>query len=316
MLRKSYLIATLAAIGTLELALVVSPSAMAAQAHGDHSTTTTKTKNATGTDPCGSDTRFDREAFTDPTRIDNPWYTLRPRTRFVFEGMTSVDAGLAPHTVITTVTDLTKVINGVRTVAVVDQDFSGDQLVESELAFFAQDREGNVWSLGEYPEEFTDGRFVGAPNTWIAGVEGARAGILVPGRPRMGDRFLEGFSPDIDFLDCGSVADRHAEVCVNDTHFHNVLVIDEFSPLDPEGGHQLKIYARGEGLVKIEPVGGEATEVLSRTRVTELGPSEAEAANRAAIELERRAYRVSGVYRNTPPLEGPTGVSTTGVSTT
>jgi hypothetical protein len=321
MLRKSYLIATLAAIGSLPMALVTSSSAASAYSgapsSGGHSTITTKTNNATtktnnGTkeDPCGGDTHFDPEAFTDPTRIDNPWYTLRPRMRFVFKGMADSGAGLRPHTVITTVTDLTKVINGVRTVVVVDQDFSDDQLVESELAFFAQDEDKNVWTLGEYPEEFEDGTFVGAPNTWIAGVKGAQAGILVPGRPRMGDTFLEGFAPAIDFLDCGTVADVHADVCVNGTHFHDVLVIDEFSPLDPEGGHQLKFYAPGEGLIKIAPVGGEAVEMLSRVEVAELSQSEAEAANRTAMELEQRAYEVSKVYRHTPPLEGPTGVRT------
>jgi hypothetical protein len=314
MIHKSYLIARLTAIGALLLAPTVSPSAASAQtghsSSSGHSTSPTKTKNGIEADPCGGDTRFDPEAFKDPTDIDNPWYPLHPRTRFVFEGLADIGAGLEPHTVITTVTDLTKVINGVRTVVVVDQDFSGDQLVESELAFFAQDKERNVWALGEYPEEFEDGRFVGAPNTWIADVDGAQAGILVPGRPRMGDKFLQGFAPDIDFLDCGTVADTHAEVCVNNTLFRNVLLIDESSPLDPAGGHQLKYYARGEGLVKIEPVDSDAIETLSRVSVTELDERAAEEANRTALELERRAYQVSEVYRETPPMEGATDVRT------
>jgi hypothetical protein len=105
------------------------------------------------------------------------------------------------------VTDLTKTINGVRTVAVHEIDVSDDQLVEQESAFFAQDRRGNVWTLGEYLEEFEDGVFVGAPNTWMAGVNRARAGVDVPGDHVGRGAFLQAFAPNIIF-DCGRVAQR------------------------------------------------------------------------------------------------------------
>ena len=66
----------------------------------------------------------------------------------VLEGQASRGGGGAPHRVTFIVTDLTKVINGVRTVVVWDRDVSNGQLVESELAFFAQDNVGRVWNLG------------------------------------------------------------------------------------------------------------------------------------------------------------------------
>ncbi len=62
-----------------------------------------------------------------------------------------------------TVTDLTKVVNGVRAVVVWDRDYASGELQETELAFFAQDNDGNVWHLGEYPEEYETGKACRTP---------------------------------------------------------------------------------------------------------------------------------------------------------
>ena len=64
-----------------------------------------------------------------------------------------------------------------RTVVAWDRDFLNGQLQEQELAFFAQDSQGNVWNFGEYPEEYENGTFTGAPSTWIRGAGGAYGGI-------------------------------------------------------------------------------------------------------------------------------------------
>ena len=50
------------------------------------------------------------------------------------------------------------------------------RLQEQELAFFAQDDQGNVWNFGEYPEEYDNGKFTGAPSTWIRNEGGAYGG--------------------------------------------------------------------------------------------------------------------------------------------
>lgn len=269
------------------------PSHRAAAARG-------KAGSATA-DACGTDTRFDPRMFKDSTDIDNRWFSLRPGTRVVFDGFVDDGDGPVPHRVVFTVTNLTKVINGVNTRVIWDDDFSDGQLVESELAFFAQDKHGNVWTMGEYPEEFEDGEFVGAPSTWISGQADAEAGILVPGHPRVGASFMQGFAPEVEFLDCATVADTHATTCIDGTCFRRVLVVDESSPLDPASGHQLKYYARGTGLIKIAPLGGNAVEILERTSTTTLSENELQEANGAALRLERRAYEVSEVYQTTAP---------------
>jgi hypothetical protein len=62
-----------------------------------------------------------------------------------------------------TVTDLTKVVHGVRNLVHWDRDYSQGQLLETELARFAQDDDGNVWHFGQYPKEYEEGKFVAAP---------------------------------------------------------------------------------------------------------------------------------------------------------
>ena len=63
-----------------------------------------------------------------------------PGTRLTLEGRANRGGGPLPHTVTFTVTDLTKVIAGVRTRVAWDVDVNEGELSETELAFFAQDK--------------------------------------------------------------------------------------------------------------------------------------------------------------------------------
>src|SRR2546422_127169 len=117
---------------------------------------------------CEPAVRFERRAFSHPTRIDNRFLPTAPGTQWVLEGRASRTGTPLPHQVVFTVTDLTKQIDGVPTVVVWDVD-SGDGVVqEAELSFWAQDDAGNVWNLGEYPEEYADGVFALAHGSWVA----------------------------------------------------------------------------------------------------------------------------------------------------
>lgn len=128
---------------------------------------------------------LDPNNFGRSTVIDNEWYPLQPGTRWIFEGYTTEDEEEIPHRIEFTVTDLTKEIQGVRTVVAWIKDYSDGELIEAEIAFYAQDNDGNVWYLGEYAEEYEEGRFVKAP-TWIAGLQDARAGIKMWAEPNVG----------------------------------------------------------------------------------------------------------------------------------
>jgi hypothetical protein len=239
--------------------------------------------------------------FSHPTRITSHWFPLRPGTQFTYDGTVTDDTGTHKHRVIFTVTDVVKVINGVKTRAIWDQDINDGRLTEAELAFFAQDDQGNVWTMGEYPEEYEAGRFVGAPSTWINGVAKAKAGILVPGHPVPGTpSFVQGRAPSIDFYDIGKVVRDNVRICVRSGCYCHTAVIDESSPTAPEHGHQQKYYAPGVGLVDIKANSGDAREDLQLTSVRHLGAKALAAASAQALRLDRRAYRyAAAMYRRT-----------------
>ncbi|MEA2268261.1 MAG: hypothetical protein QOC64_871 [Solirubrobacteraceae bacterium] len=252
---------------------------------------------------------FDRRNFTDSTRIDNRWSPLAPGTRYVYEGRSDRGKGRLPHLVVFTVTDLTKVIDGVRTVVLWDRDINGGRLLEAELAFHAQDDDGNVWNMGEYPEERDGGRVTGAPDTWIAGLAKARGGIIMRSDPRVGtSSYLQGFAPSIEFNDRARVLKEGVRDCVPLRCYTDVLVTDETNPSEPADGHQRKFYAPGVGNIRAAPAGGKEKEVLVLTQVVRLSPDELAAARREALKLDRRGYRVSkDVYARTPPAERAPG---------
>src|SRR5262245_166058 len=114
---------------------------------------------------------FDSGNFTNPTHVDNAWFSLKPGTQFVYDGFTNDDNGnRISRRLVVIVTDLTKVIGGVPSMVSWDRDYNDDKLVEAELAFYAQDNNGTVWRMGEHPEEYENGKFITAP-TWINGIE-------------------------------------------------------------------------------------------------------------------------------------------------
>jgi len=269
--------------------------------------TETKAETRTGSQP--SEKKFEDfvpNNFSDPTRIDNEWLPMKPGTRWVYEGITIEDDGTAvPHRVVTNVTDLTKVIGGIRSVVCLDRDYSDGELVEAELAFFAQDNEGNVWRMGEYPEEYEEGKLV-AVLPWIHGLEDARAGIMMKAKPQAGTpSYAQGWGPAVDWTDRGKVDRMGLETRVPTGSYKDVLVIAETSQSEPQA-EQLKYYARGVGNVRVAWRGaGEKTkETLELVKFEQLGPKALAAVRQKAVKLEKSAYKNSGkLFSLTPPAE-------------
>ena len=250
-------------------------------------------------------TDFDSNNFSDSTNIDNRYSPLEPGTQFVFEGRSDRGAGRRDHQVIFTVTDLTKQVDGVRTVVLWDRDINGGKLLEGELAMWAQDDDGNVWLLGEYPEEYDEqGRFKAAPDTWLSGVQRARAGIMMRTDPKEGtSRYRQGFAPVIEFEDVARVEATGRRDCVPTGCYDDVVVTRETNPAEPNDGFQLKYYAPGVGNTRAAPRGGKEKEVLVLIKVRKLGAEEMDRVRREALKLDRRAYRSQpDVWGKTPPV--------------
>lgn len=247
---------------------------------------------------------FKMTKFDNSTTIDNQWFPLKPATQLVFEGETMEKDGPVPHRVIINVTDLVKVIAGVRSVVTWDLDYSAEQLVEAEVAFFAQDNNGNVWRMGEYPEEYQDGKMIDNP-TWIHGLDNALAGIAMWADPQPDTPdYAQGWGPEVDWTDRGLVDKFVPEVCVPAGCYQNVLVIKETSASE-KGAFQLKFYAPGVGNIMVDWTGADQTqEKLELIEYNQLTPEQLAEVRAKALELEKSAYEYSmDVYVNTEPMK-------------
>jgi hypothetical protein len=243
--------------------------------------------------------------FSRPTAIDNKWAPMKPGTRWIYEGKSVEDDGkIVPHRVGVTITDLTKTLGGVRTLVSFDLDYSDNELVEAELAFYAQDDDGNVWQFGEYPEEYEDGKFVKAP-AWIHGLQGARAGIMMPAQPRLGTPgFAQGWGPAVGWKDRGIIYQMGQKVSVPAGAYDDVLVIKESAAGEPDA-EQLKYYGPGVGNIRTGWIGtgAKVTETLELVRFEQLGPKALAETRVNALQLEKSAYRRSkDTYARTQPM--------------
>lgn len=255
-----------------------------------------------GLEGCKRHVHYNADKFSTPLRIDNKWLPLRPGTQLTLQGVSKVTGRLLGHTVTTTITDLTKVVNGVKSRVIYEVDRAHKQKAEAELAFFAQDDKGRVWNLGEYPEEYEDGEFVGAPSTWIAGLNGAEAGIHMLGSPHPTEKhYLQGLAEDVEFLDCAKVIAKDAQVSVPAGDFSQVLVTDEISPFDgPDAGSQQKYHAAGVGVVHVGFKDDPQGELLDLVKVTKLSKAEMRTIRKKAMRLERHGLATHELYCQTP----------------
>jgi hypothetical protein len=185
------------------------------------------------------------------TRIDNPWFPLLPATvltyRGVKDGRRAVD--------VVTVTNQHRMIEGIPATVIKDRLYLGGVLEERTADYYAQDRKGNVWYLGESTATLDRrGRPQSTEGSWLAGVNGARAGIYMPANPEPGragrQEYYRGHAEDQykvlslgDHVSSPAIASKHA------------LLTQETTRLEP-GVVDHKVYVRGFGTVVEDTVHG------------------------------------------------------------
>jgi hypothetical protein len=264
-------------------------------------TAQTQSKGQTGSAKDFQRAQFDKSS----PYITNKYLPLKPGMRLIYKGSAIPEdqKTRVKRRVVTTITDLSKWIDGVRTLVIWEKDYTAGELGESELAFFAQDKAGNVWLVGEYPEEYENRKVVDAP-TWISGRKGAHAGIAMLANPKVGSPdYAQGFAPPpVEFIDRARVYKKGQKTCVPVECYKDVLVIEEFEKGVP-GVFHLKYYAPKVGLVKVGWRGAneEEKETLALVKRQQLSSKAMAKARKTALNLDNRAYKRSAdVYGNTP----------------
>lgn len=291
---------------SLTLAVVAGCTTSSEQTAGSDVPTPTAQQTAapsTGAAVVTSARDFDPAAFGDTAVVDNPYFPLVPGTRFTWEGHALDDGERLDRKVVFVVSDMVKVIGGVNTVVGLDLDYNDGERAEQEIMFFAQDADGNVWLMGEYPEEYEGNKIVKTP-AWIHGNAGALAGLAMKATQSPDDAaYAQGWGPQIGWNDRADVFAMGEQTCTPVDCYDDVLIMREFG-LDKPGASQLKSYAPGVGTVRIGWLGPneEEQEEMVLVRLEQLTPEELDEVRATVLAQEERAYELSDVYGNTEPM--------------
>src|SRR5262245_20344492 len=201
---------------------------------------------------------IDPGRFLDPATTaarPNPLFPLKPGTTWTYVGGGETDT--------VTVTNGTRLIDGVTCIVVRDTVNKGGGATEDTEDFFAQDVDGNVWYFGELSQGFENGELTSLEGSWRAGVDGASPGMIMKAMPAFGDTYRQEFAfgtaeDAAEVLTITGSATVPAVSCSG-----TCLVTREFSPLEPDADEQ-KYYAPGIGMIlEVESNTGARNELVS-----------------------------------------------------
>jgi len=192
--------------------------------------------------------------FSHPREITNPYLPLSSLKQDILEGKEGSKELRIERTMKPEVHKTFKV--GKQTVEVLvmeDREFEGGKLAEVTLDYFAQADDGTVYYLGEDVDEYKDGKVVGHSGAWLYGKQTKIPGLLMPGNPKVGDKFRSEDVPKITTED-NEVMSLSETVTVPAGTYQNCLKIKEVLS---DGAVEYKYYARGVGCIRELPEGGD-----------------------------------------------------------
>lgn len=233
--------------------------------------------------------------FVDPREGTNKWLPLKPGTQWVREGTTLIGKRAVPHKVVSTVTDVMREINGVKTLLILDEEQGAGQTVDKSVDYLAVDKEGSVWLMGGVTEEYQGGKSTGIDEAWLAGKKGSESGLMVPANPTKDTKPWTIAQPPGEKGELAGFLKTVAKECVPFDCFKDVLVIEEGIKSKKE--IEYKYYAEGVGQIRNEPKSSHDEDVEKLINVTKLSASGLAEQSKEALRLDTEAAKEeSSVY--------------------
>jgi hypothetical protein len=199
--------------------------------------------------------KFNPDRFVAGQAVDNRYFPLEPGRRAVLRA-SGVEGGEVFHekSVLRVLDRPGPRILGVRTTTQLDKAYEDGLLVEKTFDYFAQDRRGNVWYMGEDVTNFhydDDGKLIGKDHesAWRAGRRGAKPGWIMPARQIVGQRYFQEHARRDEALDKGQTLGIRGRLRVGGTVYRNVLRVLETNPFEPNS-REIKYYAPRVGLIR------------------------------------------------------------------
>ena len=171
----------------------------------------------------------------------NPYFILEPGYQMVYER--------GKERLVITVLNETKLVDGVETRVVEERETKNGKLVEISRNYFAISKgANNVFYFGEDVDIYKGGKVVGHESAWLAGVKGAKFGLMMPGKVTLKERYYQEIAPGVA-LDRVEVVSLSEMVKTPAGEFKNCLKLEETTPLEP-GVKDYKYFAPEIGMVQ------------------------------------------------------------------
>lgn len=238
---------------------------------------TDTTSEGAGSDLPQSDEPVDLDPAEFTADVTNPWFPLKPGTRWTYRETT--EDGEVVQVVVTATPVTRKIANGITARVVRDTVTLDGEIIEDTFDWYAQDGDGTVWYLGEDTAEFEDSEITTRQGSFEAGVDGARAGVIMPASPEVGTTYRQEYYEG-EAEDTGQVLALGQQVSVPAGEYDDLVKTADTTPLEPDVLEH-KYYASGVGLVlTVDKEAGGREELLS---VAHLPPEQARRAGQAPL---------------------------------
>lgn len=175
--------------------------------------------------------------------VTNPYFPLHPGTTYRFVS----GSGRGAEVEVIEVLSETKEIMGITATIVHDRMTKNGKVKEDTYDWYAQDKDGNVWYLGEDTREYLLGHVISRRGSWEAGKDGAQPGIMMKARPQSGEEYRQEYRRGIA-EDMAKIVSTAEAVTVPFGTFRDCVKTEDWTPLQ-KGDRENKVYCPGVGLV-------------------------------------------------------------------
>jgi hypothetical protein len=199
---------------------------------------------------------FNSSNFSNSLDIDNRYFPLPVGAVWTYKSDTADGCEVD----VTTVTTDTRALDGVTTRVIRDKVFEGETcttapaaLAEDTRDHYAQDDQGNVWYFGEDSFDCEGaGNCERSEGSWLAGVNGAKPGIIMLAHPRSGDTYFQEQAPDVALdqatVTSVGVGEKMRREDAFRSSYSDCIVTKEFTTLE-KGAIEFKTYCPNIGNV-------------------------------------------------------------------
>jgi hypothetical protein len=186
---------------------------------------------------------FDLSKCNMVTTGRNDYFVLEPGFQLVLEG--------GGTRVQITVLDETKTVDGVLTRVVEEREWKKDRLYEVSRNYFALcEQTKDVYYFGEDVDYYKNDKVVKHDGSWLAGRNGAKAGLMMPGSPKLNMKYYQEIAPGVA-MDRAEIVSLTESCKTPAGTFAKCMKVKEGSELEPNVS-EYKYHAPGIGLVRDE----------------------------------------------------------------